>query len=140
MKGSAIVSALSDVTVFGGVFASDQLHRIKKGKVYVVNTKPVNHPGEHWIVIDWTTRRPFFFDSFGRDPQTYGFPSMKYSTYKLQHLKSNTGGMYVTYYVVYKSMGYSIERMMKTFTKNTKKNDRFIRKWYTDYVTFNYVK
>ena len=38
--------------IFKGVLSRDQLlSKVKYPSAYVVNTKPLSHPGEHWFAI-----------------------------------------------------------------------------------------
>ena len=37
--------------VFKGAFARDQLSKVVYPSAYVVNTRPISQPGEHWIAI-----------------------------------------------------------------------------------------
>ena len=129
MKGSEIDILLRGVKHYGGVLAFDQLDRTHTNKMYVVNTKPSTHPGEHWIVLDFTQRKPFLFDSFGNPPRLYNLPSMLYWKRHLQDSNSYTCGVYCIYYIVHKSRHYSPVRMFKDFSRNRKRNDRRVIKW-----------
>ena len=134
MRGSDIAALLRDVPFFGEVLAIDQLNSLRKGKVYVVNTKPHWHRGEHWIVIDMTGSIPFVFDSFGKPPATYGLPNnWNYSKYPLQGAKSDTCGLYCVYYITCKNDGLSLKHMMKIFGKNKSINDEKVTLWLSHY-------
>ena len=57
--------------VFKGVYAIDQIARLKPivPAAYVINTKPITSPGEHWIAVYITVNgKAVYFDSFGRRP------------------------------------------------------------------------
>ena len=103
---------------------------LKPGKMYVVNSKPSTHPGEHWLVIDWTYQKPYLFDSFGNSPKYYGLPPMKHWKRALQDPKSDTCGVYCMYYIVHRSKHYSPERMFHKFQRHRKKNDMRVLKWF----------
>ena len=127
MKGSQIHKMLRGVKKYGGILASDELKYAKPGKMYVVNTKPRRHPGEHWIVLDWSRRLPYFFDSFGHSPKYYGFPPMQHWKKHLQDPNSDTCGLYCIYYVMHRAKHYSPERMFELFPR---KNDARLLMWY----------
>lgn len=135
MKGSDVFHLLYDVKYFGGVLASNQLSRMKPGKCYVINTKPSKHDGEHWVVIDRTTKRNYFFDSFGNPPEFYRFPTMCYSPHHLQAPKSSVCGIYCCYYIVNRSYGYSLKRILQPFGKNKNKNDKYVMDWLVKWST-----
>lgn len=129
MKAYEVAMLLKGVKPFGGVLAIDQLRHLKRKKMYVVNTKPSDHPGEHWIVIDWMNRRPYMFDSFAQAPKYYGLPKMNYWKRQLQQFDSDTCGAYCVYYIVHRSRRHSPEYMFKDYGKNRKRNDRRIVEW-----------
>ena len=134
MKGSDITYLLTDVPLFGKVLAIDELNLIRKGKAYVVNSKPRSHPGLHWIVIDFTGSRPFLFDSFGQKPTTYGLPrTWNYWKYPLQDYNGETCGVYCVYYITCKNNGQSHTQMMKMFSANRKRNDYVVTRWLNQY-------
>jgi hypothetical protein len=132
MNGGDLAYLLKDVKTFGGVFAKDQLPRDRKKKTLIVNTKPSTHPGEHWIVLDYTTRKPTFFDSFGQSPTFYNFQPMSFSRRILQG-NSDLCGVYCMYYVVHRSKGFSYSRMFRNFSKHTRVNDKHITQWLTSF-------
>lgn len=127
MNGDDIAYLLKDEKSFGGVFASDQFPQRPRKKCYVLNTMPSTHPGEHWVVADYTASKPTFFDSFGRSPTLYGFPRASYSRKRLQG-DSNACGIYCCYYIHYRSRGYAYARIFKDF-KNRRKNDAAMVRW-----------
>ena len=120
---------LSGIEAYGGMLAIDELPHLKRGKMYVVNTKPVDHPGEHWIVIDWTKKRPYLFDSFGNPPKFYGLPKVAYWKRHLQHPDSDTCGAYSVYYVINRSRHYSPMHMFEQYGRNKQNNDKRIEQW-----------
>lgn len=131
MKGSDIYFFLNKLKIFGGVLAADQLCNIRDGKLYVVNTKPINHPGQHWVVYDnLKPKSPYFFDSFGNDPRSYKFfHKMKYSKQVLQSPSNETCGLWCIWYIYNRSKKFSRKKMFSLFTSDKKKNDKFILNW-----------
>ena len=89
---------------------------------YVINTARHGGPGEHWVVV-WLDRggRGEYVDSYGlppfhRDIETFlrrhcarGF---HFSPRLLQGVLSMTCGPYCVYYVLKKSRGFSMERVL----------------------------
>lgn len=134
MKGSDIDYLLRDISIYGGVLASDQLKFIKNDKIFVVNTKPSTHRGQHWTVIDTRGPRWYFFDSFGRSPSYYGFPKMKYWTRPLQG-NSDTCGLWCCYYIVNVARNKTPTGAFKRFKKNKNKNDEYITRWVAGAMT-----
>ena len=134
MKGSDIDMLLGGIKAYGGVLAIDQLRHLKRGKMYVVNTKPADHPGEHWIVVDWTNKRPYFFDSFGNPPKFYGLPKIAFWKRHLQHPDSDTCGVYSVYYVIHRSRRYSALHMFEHYGRNRKANDEKIVQWLKKHI------
>ena len=104
--------------------------RLKHGKMYVVNTKPADHSGEHWIVIDWTKKHPYMFDSFGKTPKFYRLPKIAYWKRHLQHPDADTCGVYCAYYVVHRERQQSPDYMFQNYTRDKRNNDRRIMKWF----------
>ena len=61
--------------LFLGCFASNELPiKPKYPSCFVVNTKPRNHPGEHWVAFNYSSNGScFFFDSYAQNPAKYNF-------------------------------------------------------------------
>ena len=58
-------------SILKGVYARDQFPSLKTyaPACYVINTKPSNSPGEHWLAIYMRhNRTTVYFDSFGFPP------------------------------------------------------------------------
>lgn len=128
-KGSDIEAFLHRIDIFGGVLASDEIGKVRRGKCYVVNTKPRTHAGEHWVVVDWTRKKKYFFDSFGNSPTFYGFPKTDYCGRHLQHADAETCGLYAIYYVVQRGNRRSTSTLLQPFARDKKYNDEFVRLW-----------
>ena len=56
--------------IYGGVCARDELPaHVRYPSLFVLNTKPRNHNGEHWLAIYYDKNgHADFFDSYGHDP------------------------------------------------------------------------
>ena len=92
----------------------DQLsYRDELCKVFVINTAPSWHPGEHWVGVYQSSDKnsPLeFFDSYGKDSTCYPFPIMEfltahehgylYNSVKFQNDYSFACGHYVLYYLL----------------------------------------
>ena len=59
--------------IFKGVLSRDRLFsKVNYPSAYVINTKPLSHPGEHWFAIYYNeAREATFFDSYGQHPSRY---------------------------------------------------------------------
>ena len=125
MNGADISFFLQDENKFGPILAVDLLQYVQPGKVYVLNTKPSYEKGGHWVVLDMTGTTPYFFDSFGNSPSFYNLPLCNYSRKILQDKASDVCGIYCIYYI---TMG---GKALDRFGKNTKKNDKYLLKWFT---------
>ena len=60
--------------IFGRVIAIKELPiKPKYPSIYIINNKPRNHPGEHWLALYYDEYGvAHFFDSYGRSPSSYG--------------------------------------------------------------------
>ena len=104
---------------------------------YIVNTEESHLPGEHWIAF-WFESPQYgeFFDSFGNSPDVYkkqfrntlrqSVKQFRYNDQVLQSSDSNTCGMFVLLYLILKAKGYSLKRIQRLFTKDTRWNDQLI--------------
>ena len=120
-----LLSDLYARRTFRGVFPRDRLLlrvNTRYPSAYVINTARHGGPGEHWVVV-WLDRggRGEYVDSYGlppfhRDIETFlrrhcarGF---HFSPRLLQGVLSMTCGPYCVYYVLKKSRGFSMERVL----------------------------
>lgn len=132
MDGRQISSALkADIfarRVFRGIFPRDGLPAfvVSKPSIYVINTDTHDRPGLHWVAV--------FFDSFGYCEyfDSFGFAPLyqdilsfiqrntcrpyKHNTRFLQDVTSSACGLYVVYYVLMKSRGHSLHRILRPFS------------------------
>lgn len=134
---------LSDIyarRVFCGVFPRDKLpRRIKSYRpcAFVINTDDSAGPGEHWVGVFYDgLGKCEYFDSFGVPPLHRDIESFlmrnslfnyRYNYRMLQHATSSTCGLYVIYYILIKSRGGSLFRVLRPFySYNTQTNDQIV--------------
>lgn len=119
---------MSCYTNFLGVFAADEMPRIKPGGI-IVNTDDRNKPGMHWIAI-FIDRlgNGEFFDSYGLPPWVDSHISFmkrckrwRYNRIALQSLTSSVCGHYCMLFLDARSRGIS----MNKFLKQIKQRDKY---------------
>ncbi len=108
--------------------------------LYIIcNTAPTWSRGEHWIAIYIINNKyGEFFDSYGREPNKH-FKRFMYSRCKkivhnkkkLQGLFSNTCGAWCLYFLLYRSRGYSMNRIVKRI------NDKDMLSWMVNILAVN---
>jgi hypothetical protein len=126
--------------IFRGTFPSDLLPRylLPRPSILVANSDTSDKEGEHSVAFVLPTSNNSvveFFDSFGLKPQVRSFQSfMKRNgticvsnTHHLQHVLSDTCGLYVCVYVLYRCMGYSLMQFQAMFGKDLIDNDNLVR-------------
>ena len=122
---------------FVGVYACDRLPRIlpsHRPLLIVANTDPHDKPGQHWIAMYiGRDAKGEYFDSLGQPaPQIFQRYLNKYCNSwrpigrQLQSVISYFCGHYVIYYCLYRSLGYSIERLISIFAHDTALNDALV--------------
>lgn len=105
LKTSEISSIMYQATkkhpsfVYLGTFPADYIVKIPKNTEkqygFIMNTKPNNHPGEHWCAFYISSNKVSFFDSNGDKPNKYhsliynSFPTREYNKIPYQ----NTDGL-----------------------------------------------
>ena len=126
-------------TFFGGVVSSNNIPRAspsQKPKFYIVNTDPDYKPGEHWVVL-WNDHISNYFDPTGRFPFFEAEAALKrpwiWNSTRVQPLFSNKCGLFCLYFVYYKSRGYSMTDIVKSFFKWLRLNDKKVEKFYKFY-------
>jgi hypothetical protein len=117
-----------------GVFAIDQLPIIDKfPSCLIINNKPSNHEGQHWVAIYFDKKRKCeFYDSFGKHPDYYGIyeylkkysTSIKYNNNKVQSNVSPYCGLYCIFFLIFKLKGKSMDFFKNLYEKNPMKNDK----------------
>lgn len=133
-----IIRALQEINQFGGVIPSNKLPQNVRNKFYVINTDPSYMPGKHWVAV-YTAKVPEFYDSLGRPPSFYNKdfeyflinhgPNYIYNSQRIQSYGSSVCGVYCIYYVLKRSMGYSIKEIVQEFSTDLENNDRKIEKF-----------
>ena len=143
MNNAQIWQALKTVKSFIGVFAFDELEKVKASYPLglVVNTAKSNTPGEHWLSI-WISesREGVLFNSFGYPPEKLRpfmdkyCTSWTYSNRLLQNPLSVTCGCYCVKFITDYSRTFSLPLFYKQFTYDTMSRDRYI----TAYINATY--
>ena len=98
-----------------GVFAKDEKipHEPNlTGDIYLLNTAPSHHPGEHWCVLFRQNNVCEIFDSYGHPPSFYNLhiPASKeivYNPYQLQGPLSRTCGHHCLFFALHRAQGLS---------------------------------
>ena len=129
---------------FLGVFPIDliPMTALKFPCCLVVNTKPQDHKGEHWVAIVKTEdRKGIYFDSFGMPP--YNLPEVgdvlenctewTFNNTRLQSSFSTVCGQYVLFFLTHYARGFTLEHIV-----NLLNNDRDLHA--NDALIYNYVK
>jgi hypothetical protein len=85
----------------------------------VVNTKPHNHPGEHWIAIAKNQyNETVFFDSYGSPP--FNLPEVgvvlsddwTYNNTTLQSTFTTVCGEYCIFFLLHYTRGYTLDQIV----------------------------
>ena len=128
--------------VFKGVYAIDQIARLKPivPAAYVINTKPITSPGEHWIAVYITVNgKAVYFDSFGRrphHPQIIRFlkkhtTKWTFSRKIIQNPFTVTCGEHCIVFLSCFHRFKQIQFAVKPYGSNLLKNDRWALKFVT---------
>jgi hypothetical protein len=130
---------------YGGVRACDRLPIYVTGrpKFYIANTKPHDHPGEHWVCLYFDDTSEFY-DSTGNRPQSYSAefeymmvihsPQYLYNTKRIQNYFSNCCGQHCLFYAFQRCLGYSMREIINQFTDNLSENDKTVVDFYDKLV------
>ena len=137
--GRVLMKDLCARRVFRGVFPRDKLPHyvdIRRPGAYIINTDHSSGPGEHWVVVWFDGRgKAEYFDSFGLPPLHYEIESFllrhsqtyMYNKRLLQDLTSSACGLYAMYYVIMKSRGASLAKVVSAFHPHKlRTNDRTV--------------
>lgn len=138
MNTTQILDALQCVKQFGGVIPADKLPDKPKHKFYIINTDPSYLPGKHWVAV-YMCKVPEFFDSLGHAPTYYNKefenflinhgPNYVYNSQRLQNYGSDICGLYCIYYVLKRSSGISLKKLVQNFN-NLDYNDIKVREYF----------
>ena len=104
---------------------------------YVVNTDPSTAPGEHWVAMFFNNLRSEFFDSYGLHPIVCGLTdfldshssSWTYNSKTLQSLISEVCGHYTVYYILFRSRGCSLSKILTHFSSNVSLNNKTVERF-----------
>ena len=115
---------------YGGVLARDQIPiYVNKPKIFIVNTDPINQPGQHWVSM-WIDEVSEHFDSIGQKPLKdfehfliSNGPQYMFNSKRLQNYNSNVCGQYCLFYAYYRCRGYKFKEIIDMFSKNLMLND-----------------
>ena len=121
--------------IFVGVFPCNKIPKVEKLPFCLIaNTKPHNHPGEHWVAI-FVNKEGYgdFFCSYGLKPDKVFVDFMgkhcvdwNYSQKCLQNIMSTTCGQYAVFFLHARANGLPLKKFMELFTKNQKENDTIV--------------
>ena len=139
MLESAIETSLTrdpvTTKIYGGVIARDELPKeVAYPSCLVLNTKPREHRGEHWLAIYYDSKgEGDFFDSYGNHPSYFGLEtflnktstSWSYNKKAIQGLSSYCG-YYCLLYLLMRSRNES-HKFFQYFGKDSMLNDRKVR-------------
>ena len=125
---------------YGGVIALDEIPKVPKKSVYIVNMDPSHKKGQHWILI-WYHDIPEYFDPLGHFPSAQMQESLflkKSSFYtntrQVQPPFSVRCGEYCLFYAYYRARGYSMKKIMdKFYSSRLKFNDLKVAAFYNKY-------
>jgi hypothetical protein len=107
---------MKGVPGFLGVFSMDTLptRKLKDGDSLIVNMRPSNMTGSHWVCLYCDTEYILYLDSFGLPPhetirkyETKNKPIV-YNSSELQHPDSLRCGEYCVYFLKELSLGVPI--------------------------------
>ena len=109
---------------FRGVYARDTLPSQPLYGGYIINTDRSLGPGIHWVAAWFSPQHKNeaeYFDSFGLPPwfhkeiETFLLThtsSYNYNRFVLQDVTSKACGFYVLYYILMKSRGWCLQRIV----------------------------
>ena len=129
---------------FLGVFPIDliPMAALKFPCCAVINTKPQDHGGEHWVaVLKTENNKGIYFDSFGWPP--YNLPEIgdvlescdewTFNDTRLQSTFSTVCGQYVIFFLTHFAKGYTLEHIVSLLSNDNDLNTN-------DAIIFNYIK
>ena len=129
--------------LFKSVLARDELPtKISYPSCYIINTKPRNHPGEHWLALFYEKNGvATFFDSYAQSPDTYRLKSYLLKTsldyqYNQKRIQGNSSfcGYYCLLFLLLKARNRS-DIFFKYFTNNLELNDKIIQNFINFFTT-----
>jgi len=123
---------------FGGVCPRDRLPLYVRDqpKIFIVNTDPLEKPGEHWIAV-WMDVIGEHFDSIGKKPEKdfehfliLNSVNYKYNDRKVQSSYSKTCGQFCLFYCYHRCRGYCFEEILAMFSDNLLDNEIKVVRFY----------
>lgn len=153
MEGQTVYDALQSDEVLRGlptcdVYSVEDLdalvrkRHLDKPMALVVNTDPSpDGPGEHWVALYIDKESAEYFDSFGDIPRRVAFYRLlnhvglkwKRNERCLQDLWSSTCGHYCLYYLLLRSRGVPLQKIVQSFGADSLKNDTFVETFTRQY-------
>lgn len=153
MWSTEIENALSIKKNFIGCFPEDNLPSLPKNlKLYskslIINTRPSNEKGEHWVAIIIHNQKCFYFDSFGLPILSmklikflHPFHVVSYSDVCIQNLSSNSCGKFCIAFIEYVKSKKSYEKFLFMFDNiNLENNDKIVEDIYQSMITKKQLK
>ena len=141
MNSQAVAVALrrdtSSKRIFRGVYPRDRLplhvDGLEQPCAFIINTDGAAGAGKHWVAV-WFDGygRAAYFDSFGLPPIHPDIKhfilrhshSYRFNPMLIQDVLSSACGLYVIYFIMQKSRGFSLKRLASIFHPfNLKRND-----------------
>ena len=120
---------------FNGVYSRNNLPKIIKKGVYVINLDEYENTGTHWIALFVKTNEVIYFDSFGIEhipkeiEHAIGNKESKASIFILQAYDSIMCGYYCIEFINYMLKGKTLLDYTNLFSPNDfKKTDQIIKR------------
>ena len=119
---------------FNGVYSRNNLPKIIKKGVYVINLDKYANIGTHWIALFVKPKYTVYFDSFGVEhipkeiKKFIGNKDIKANIFRLQAYDSIMGGYFCIEFINYMFRGKALLEYANLFSPNDfKKNDQIIK-------------
>lgn len=110
---------------FDGIYSRDNLVDIvRKPKLIICNTDPINKPGKHWVLFYFENDVCEFYDSLGKQLTSYGkefqyfaqkfAKKLKQSNIRTQPSDSSLCGQYCLYFAYFRCKVASMTDIIKS--------------------------
>jgi hypothetical protein len=136
---------------FRGTFPADQLPRcvLSRPSILVANTDKADAPGEHWVGFMLPSEEEVieYYDSFGLPPNNPSFNSFVqrnaricvYNNNQVQHYLSDSCGMFVCVFLLFRCKGFSISSIKEMFSNQTEYNEKEVKRLFAlNFSGFNF--
>ena len=145
---SILLRCKSTRDYLGGVCPADCIprHVTSRPRLYIVNTQPRGHKGQHWVAFYFPLIGPCeYFDSTGKPPRLPWFkdslrcngPDFIYNKKRIQDIGSWTCGPYCLFYAIQRCGGWSLKAIINVFDSDLRFNEHlicsFMRRLYKDH-------